>query len=63
MVEPYAHLSEAHTRSVVESMNEKMFGEKQEEDVPKTAVKDGEVLWRSAAFGHFPNNKGLADLG
>jgi hypothetical protein len=44
-------------------MNEKMFGGRQEEDVPKTAVKDGEVLWRSAAFGHFPNNKGLADLG
>ncbi|APG28439.1 integrase [Syntrophotalea acetylenivorans] len=49
MVKRYAHLSEAHTRSVVESMNERMFETEEEEDEPESVATCGEVLWRSAA--------------
>jgi len=49
MVERYAHLSEAHIRSAVESKKEVMFGGKKGEDVLKTVARDDEVLWRGVA--------------
>jgi integrase len=49
MVKRYAHLSEPHTRGVIESLVGKLFDGQSEEGGDDPVVKDGAVLYRTAA--------------
>jgi KaiC/GvpD/RAD55 family RecA-like ATPase len=49
MVKRYAHLSAPHTRGVIESLVGKLFDGKSEEGGDEPVVKDGAVLYRTAA--------------
>lgn len=49
MVKEYAHFSDAHTREVVERMNQRLFDDKVRSNNPESVVVDDEVLYGNAA--------------